>query len=314
MYLPYLRGKQNELIALRDYADCWSEQEQVVLPIIEPVKCTGKSLETTMIYLKEKSMKFALIINPKDGDFKKIDFDLTTLYPFLMEASYNNNWIPTLLYHNNGAQLKDLMNKLDLHEVMIIFKEGYNDKNQDMQDLTRLERVEYIVDGDANSRSHKILQRHCNKNLIRLDSKFIDQKRNADYEETPDEPFTEEPYYYMEDNLWGFSDYTALSQYYIEGGMLPSALAIHLTYENENQEIYIHHFISDNKEGLGDIQGKFREAALKVEVFFRNQDKTRAVNELIEFLNPPHYPGLGVLKKIAVANHLELITNILNRH
>lgn len=314
MYLPYLRGKQNELIALRDYADSWSVQTQVVLPIIEPVKSTGKNLDNTMRFMRDKSMKFALIVNPKEGDFKKLDFDLIQFFPFLMEPAFENGWIPALLYRNNGERLTTLMDEMDLHDVMIIFKDGYNDKNQDMNHLTMLERVGYIVDGDANSRSHKMLQRHCNKRLIRLDSKFIDQKKNADYSNVPDEMFTEEPFYYQEDGLWGFSDYTALSQYYIEGGMLPSALAIHLTYENGDKEINIHHFISDSTEGLGDIQGKFREATLKVRDFYEDKDKTRAVNELIGFLEPPHYPGLGVLKKIAVANHLELITNILNRH
>ena len=61
-----------------------------------------------------------------------------------------------------------------------------------------------------------------------------------------------------------------------------------------------------------DIRGKFREAACKVEPFFREKEKTNAVNEIItKSEDSEEYPGLGYLKKLSISNHLELMFGII---
>ena len=61
-----------------------------------------------------------------------------------------------------------------------------------------------------------------------------------------------------------------------------------------------------------DIRGKFKEAASKVEPFFREKEKTDAVNEIItKSEDSDGYPGLGYLKKLSISNHLELIFGII---
>ena len=93
--------------------------------------------------------------------------------------------------------------------------------------------------------------------------------------------------------------------------MLPYALAIHLTYRKNEEQLYIHHFVSDSNQTNNDIRGKFREAAIKVEPFYTDKIKTEAVKEIIEKANSSDgYPGLGYLKKLSVKNHLELILSL----
>ena len=109
----------------------------------------------------------------------------------------------------------------------------------------------------------------------------------------------------------GFSDYTALASTYVEGGALPYALVIHLTYLRSEDQIRVHRFISDTNYNQTNIAGKFTEASRKIEPFFRDMVKTNAVEELISRAADGNgYPGLGYIKKLSIKNHLELIKRI----
>ena len=65
MYYPYLRGKQFELILLRDNANFIARNN--IYPIIEPVKNDFKALIRAVKILDEKRVKYTLIINPQAG-------------------------------------------------------------------------------------------------------------------------------------------------------------------------------------------------------------------------------------------------------
>ena len=130
--------------------------------------------------------------------------------------------------------------------------------------------------------------------------------------ELEDESFSETPFYYEEDGFYGFSDYTALPSEYVEGGMLPYAIAIHLTYQKSSDQVFIHHFVSDTNWSQSDPKKKFKEAATKVATFFADKPHTSAVEDLIDRVNDSDgYPGLGYLKKLSISNHLELMNRIL---
>jgi hypothetical protein len=58
MYYPYLRGKQFELIALREFADQYDNYN--VMPIIEPVKLAFNSMILAISMMKNRGLKFAL--------------------------------------------------------------------------------------------------------------------------------------------------------------------------------------------------------------------------------------------------------------
>ena len=93
---------------------------------------------------------------------------------------------------------------------------------------------------------------------------------------------------------------------------MPYAVAIHLTYEKNQEEIWIRHFVSDTNDDNTNIQGKFGEAALKaVEFFNKIGYSNKAINELAGYYRDAQYPGLGVLKKISIKSHIELINSVL---
>lgn len=66
MYYPYFRGKQFELLAIRDTANVMAEAG--FTPIIEPVREALNGLERTLKTIKENDGKAIVIINPACGD------------------------------------------------------------------------------------------------------------------------------------------------------------------------------------------------------------------------------------------------------
>lgn len=313
MYYPYLRAKQYELKALREFSAEHKGQKSIV-PILEPVKQQPNALNIAINEMLSNGLKFVLILNPKDGDFKHstIHFDAWSQNEQLQ--SERNGWIPAFLYSNSDAiEISSMIDRYDLRDVMIIFRTCLNMDDENVWNIIRNQHVGYIVNafGSTISRRLKSRLKETGKQIIRMDNCFKSKIRNADYTLEVDELFSEEPFFYTEENLDGYSDYTTLPSEYIEGGMLPYALAIHLSYRKNEEQIYVHHFVSDSNETNSDIRGKFREAARKVAPFYNDKYKTSAVQEIITMADASDgYPGLGYLKKLSVKNHLELILSL----
>jgi hypothetical protein len=151
--------------------------------------------------------------------------------------------------------------------------------------------------------------------VIRFDDLFQGQKRNSDFLPIQENRFSEEHLYYSEEGYSGFSDYTALPSAFSEGGSTPYAVVIHLTYLNDNGEIWIRHFTSTTNDSDSNVQGKFAEAAQKAVAYCdKRKLHNTALDELRDFYHNQHYPGLGVVKKLSIKNHILVVAGYLNGH
>lgn len=314
MYYPYLRAKQYELKGLREFAVEHKGQNQII-PIFEPVKQQTNALVLAINDFIQVGLRFALILNPKEGDYKheNVKFDMWLNNENLLKNK--NGWIPAFLYSKDSAMLiKSIIEDNNLEHVMVIFRTCIDIDDTQAWDLIKKSSVDYVVNafGTSVSRRLKSQLKDVVQNVIRLDDCFKSKVRNADYANETDELFSEEPFFYESEGQFnGYSDFTTLPSEYVEGGMLPYALAIHLSYKRNEEQIYVHHFVSDSNETNNDVKNKFREAAQKVEPFYINRPKTSAVEELILKANDSNgYPGLGYLKKLSIKNHLELILSL----
>jgi hypothetical protein len=260
--------------------------------------------------LQEKNLKFALIINPKNGDLiGKYDTILTELASLL---SNTETWIPAYIVNTNADGIKKHIQEQNYQNVLLICEDSVDTNDLNFNDLINLAEVKTILMSQDNRSLKRKLDR-LGKASVRFDDKFKPQKRNADYVGIPEERFTEEHNYYLSDGYCGFGDYTVLQSDFSEGGRLPYAVAIHLTYEKDEEEIWIRHFVSDTNDDSTNIQGKFGEAAEKAVNFFeRLPYSNNSIDELSTYLRNGQYPGLGMLKKISIKSHLELINNTLN--
>lgn len=315
MYYPYLRGKQFELLALREFSSEFKNNHTIV-PIIEPVKKQVNGLNAAALSMIENGMKFAVILNPSDGDYRHTGIDNDILMSLTALTDDRDNWIPAYIYKHNGRTLLDHAKQNNLSNLMIIFPSGADVNDEVLMEFLSKDEVAFVVSGNlSNNRSARGRLLRLGKALISLEDRFNERPRNADYANEVDEIFSEDFAYYKNDGLAGFADYTPMAKDFIEGGMLPYAIAIHLTYQKSDDQIFVHHFVSDNNFDQSNIRGKFHEAAVKIAPFFNNNGlyHTSAVDELIRRAESDDgYPGLGYIKKLSVKNHLELITHILS--
>lgn len=313
MYYPYLRGKQFELKALRDYSEEYINEQQII-PIIEPVNQSANALSVAIDQLKSNGMKFSIVMNPNDGDFKHkmISFDILSTKPDLRDMK--GLWIPTYLYQGHASELNKEISDSIWDEVFLVFKTCADVDNPDVLNLISNSKVRTIFNNFGNTISRRVKKtiKSADKSLVCFQDCFVNRKRNSDYLNAVDEPFSEMFYYWQEEGFDGFADYTSLPSEYAEGGMLPYALAIHLTYLRSEDQIYVHHFVSDSNFDQSNIKGKFYEASSKIEPFFKERIHTTSVDELISKAKDlDGYPGLGYLKKLSVKNHLELIKHLI---
>ena len=308
MYYPYLRGKQFELLALRDFAEYYMENENI-LPIIEPVKNTFNSMKLAIKKLQENKIPFAIVLNPQVGDvINNVD-----LIESELGSGLTAGWTPAFIVNNNYAQIEEHVASREYNNVMLIRKKDADGNDDKFEALASKEFVEKIVLDPAFKGVKRRLSK-MGKKVIRLDDNFLPQLRNSDYVGLGEELFSEEYRYYEDEGFSGISDYTVLPSTFIEGGRLPYAIAIHLTYEKKEDQIYVRHFVSDTNDDSSNIQGKFGEAASKAIAFFKKIDKSNyAIQALNNYYKAGQYPGLGMIKKISILNHLELMNDVLNR-
>ena len=259
MYYPYLRGKQFELIALREFADKYNNYK--VVPIIEPVKSAFNSMILAINTMKERGLKFVLILNPQVGDIK----DNTTLIEQSLssELANDNSWYPAFIVTNiNQERIYAHINEKQYNNAFLICKDNLDTSAQSLLQLFEMQNITNVIISANNNRLKRLANRNS-KFVIRLDDNFISQNKNSDYVNIPEEMFSEEYKYFEDDGFAGISDYTTLPSDFIDGGMLPFAIAIHWTYEKGNDTILVKHFVSDNNDGRENIQGKFLEAGRK---------------------------------------------------
>lgn len=315
MYYPYLRGKQFELLALRELKktgvlpDCSN-----ICPIIEPLKEDLSSIQTTLADLIGYGISFALILNPCRGEFVA---DKGKFARWAIKyVGENSKCIPAFLVDQDTSFVKKILGSSALDNVMLVAQEEAD--FDELKDLLDSGKVKYVVSPESRTLFRKLKHQYRKIKIIRLDDKFPPVKRNSDYRDTmksknEDQPFSEEHLFYKDDGFAGFSDYTLITKELSDGGALPYVVAIHLTYIGKEDEIRVHHFLSDsNSNGRENIQKKFAEAAQKVDEFFANHKvRTSSVNVLVNYMKDGHYPGLGSLKKLSILHHIQLVDKLL---
>lgn len=311
MYFPYLRGKQFELIAIRELCERYPENLNNISPVIEPVKASS-TLRSTLFELCKANVNFTIIINPRVGDLQQ---NVSKILEILAETikDYQNFQLGIIVdvkTKNNITDMLKFLKEINLthngftliHNVEL----GDNYLNTLKEELN----ITYnLVNFDKVSRRYYRLFDPAT--LVSLDDYFVDQQKNADYLDV-ESFFSDEYRFYRTDGYVGFSDYLTIGDNYTEAGFLPRAVAIHISYLDENGQIKVKHFVSDSNGDTSDIGGKFAEAVRKL-VEWSNETgfETEAIKVLKELDQDGHFPGLGTLKKLAVLNHIELMIRLL---
>lgn len=307
MYFPYLRGRQFELLAIRELMKANKLSENVI-PIIEPVKFTS-TLSSTIETFKNTNNKLAIISNPEVGDcFSELSLDeKKDKVDSFQDVSKISNVIWAYLINSRiSSHIKSkIENKEFNNEIMAIC---LNEDNV----------VDYLETFDVFKPNYSVIPydpafRDIRDNRVQIADRFKKKKRNSEYDTDGDEPFSKDHLYYREDNYIGFSDYSIIGNEYSDSGFAPYAVAIHIVFFRDNA-LRIKHFVSDSNDDISDPANKFHEAVGKLVEWNKiEQLNTIGIQQFEEYYKTGAYPGLGVAKKLSIMHHLEIMGEYLNK-
>lgn len=323
-YYPYFRGKQNELITIRDNARLLKSAGFV--PIIEPVKQSTSGLERAIDEVVKEDGACILIVNPNCGDHCA---DSTAIKKLINKdfASAASLSVGILLKSSMSANdVRALCEEYPSRDVTLIhygFEEGSN-LAQILINHTNVTRHVFIEDFCG-----KLYRKHFRddgRSRILIRDGF-QRRKNREHGEHPSELFSDLHVTFGEESMDGFGDFLIVGDDYFESGGPAYAVAIHLTYidQKRDEAMYIHHFVSNRTDTQADPAGKFEEALTKLVAEVNKPSspilRSVAVEEFLDLHNNttkyhrvPHFPGLGYVKKLSMQHHIETLADYFRRH
>src|SRR5690554_4707543 len=174
MYYPYLRARQFELIALRELVT-ESKHENLVIPIIEPVKKSFNGLNKANEIFHENRCSPYLIINPLKGDIAG-DTNIIAEYLHSLE---NCSFRPAFHITNNADYIRRTIQNYDLTDCMLICLDGFRD-NESLRELCEDTEIgELAVLEPQKYRSLNLYLKELGKPFIRMDDVFVKQKKKC---------------------------------------------------------------------------------------------------------------------------------------
>lgn len=319
MYFPYLRGRQNELLCLRELFDAGKLSSKII-PIIEPVKFSS-TLFSTLTKFIEMGHQVIVIRNPEVGSFRKESGDMIKNIEKESDEKKKEKIRKTLegykeVWNNPQIQKAYLVDddvismvqekKLDAKDVVMINIKKGNYRYYEEYGEEIIGKYTVVPKGGD-------FEDIIEDDIIILEDSYRKAKRNIDYIENPDELFSRNHIVYKKRGFVGFSDFSMVGNDFDESGFAPLAIAIHIMYFGNRDELKIHHFVSESNESISDPARKFEEAMNKL-VNWENFDiipKTIGLDNLIECYNIGKFPGLGVIKKYSLMHHIQMMGEYL---
>ena len=331
-YWPIFRGKQFELLALRDLSDSLSGAS--VNPVIEPVKKRLGGLLRCLQSLREADVRTSLVINPEVGEFSDTPLGLLqelekgrdeaeAMRGVLSEA---DSLVLNLSANLDRKDIESVVSKLgELYKKgpkpkLHILARGFADPATvrtilEENDFTTGSDLRILLD-DASSRRHYKAFFEVAQFVWITDG--FKKRKNADYLAYPTELYATALWDYSEFGYEGFGDYSIVGADYSESGGPAWAVAIHLTSDSNATvpEMYVHHFVSDDNDSPSFPAEKYAQALDKLQMEVTSPKtiirRTGAVEEFLRLHKNGHYPGLGYVKKLSMMHHLELMMGLLN--
>jgi hypothetical protein len=313
MYHPYFRGKQYELITIRELAPFLKTAG--FCPVIEPVREALSGLDKALDAVVDVRGRAIVVVNPHHGDLSGAGKPLTQL---LNDNLPNWTGISAGILLTQNMALKEIMESYEEHiaHTPVLIHAGFSEAKALAEELGKPTKGDsHIFFEDFCG---KLYQKHFHgANRILLRDGFKRQVRNKDYDLV--EPFSDLHATYKDEGMDGFGDFLIVGDDYSEGGGPAYAVAIHLTFidPDKDNSMQIYHFKSKRTDTPKDPAGKFAEAlAAMMKVLNGPSSKileTNAVREFRTLHEQRHFPGLGHVKKLSMNHHLETLADYFKK-
>lgn len=339
MYMPILRGKRFELLALRELARA-PEDLSSIEPIVEPVKLA--TLDTDLARACEawlaRGWALNVVVNPSVGEMASpLPSEQILKAVASIHRSMNGDVLDESRLRANGAL--GVVYAVPADERSLVL--GVDELGRHLPDDIRITlwlrdylqpsvvasavgpiraAIDAVVTEDIRAGRRLIGEIDgWAPALVSLSDRFPARATNAEYGDGEETIFTEEHLYFEADNLKGFSDFATIGRAYRDGGGAPKFVVIHWTYlksdgGRRSGPVYLRHFKSAESSAVAPVQHKFSEAASKLVEYIEGEgvQATPAFDSLADGVRLAHYPGLGTLKKLSIKNHLAVVSEALS--
>jgi hypothetical protein len=312
MYYPYFRGKQFDLITLRDCAGLMADAGFV--PIVEPVKESLSGLRRSIDAINEAGGEMILIVNPANGEHAG-NFDaLSSLVKIELKDHINLSPGILLTLETSIADIVAMFSQYSDRLVTLIHS-GFTGAKLLAEYLTAAAvNVRHVFIDDQCGVSYTKHFKNAQRVLIR---NGFERRANRAHPEI--EKFSELHATFGELGMDGFGDFLIVGDEFSVTGGPAYSVAIHLTcIDSEHDDVMlIHHFKSIRYDTPTDPAGKFAEAVQKlVDEVDRPGTliyRTKAVSEFYGLHLSGHFPGLGYVKKLSMNHHIETLAEYFKR-
>lgn len=310
MYHPYFRGKQFELITIRELAPLLANSGFV--PIVEPVREGLNGLRRALEAVCSAGGRIIVVVNPNYGDHK---VDGASISEFLSDEYGESENVLAGILLSSDMTVEDVVECYAAHEAHnpVLVHAGFTiPKALAAKMADRLENLSHVF---LEDHAKTLYRRHFESGNGILIRDGFRKVRNADYPDV--EEFSDLHVTFDQLGMDGFGDFLVVGDVYSEGGGPAYAVAIHLTFiDPDNDDVmYIHHFVSDTKDTPADPAGKFAQALSKlIEKLDSGTSHildTSAVREFRVLHEKGHFPGLGYIKKLSMKHHVETLAHYL---
>lgn len=310
LYHPYFRGKQYELITIRETAALMANAG--FSPIIEPVKEALSGLQRALNSICDANGSAIVIVNPRHGDHAEDGDGISNLLSENFTKNKNITAGILLLEGTSVDEAIDLHTKHIDHNPVFIHA-GFSEAKALAEALG--EELHKTKNFFIETNCGKLYRKHFQGSIRVLLRDGFRKRKNSEY--PPAEEFSDLHITYPDEGCEGFGDFLIVGSEYTEGGGPAYAVAIHLTFIDPSKDdaMFIYHFVSITKDTPTDPAGKFSQALKAlIEKLDSGESKlfeSTAIAELRELHAKGHFPGLGYVKKLSMKHHIETLRNYL---
>lgn len=312
MYYPYFRGKQYDLITIRDTAKIMAEMG--FIPILEPVKEVLSGLKRSVEAINAAGGSLILIVNPANG------YHVGNSDPIheLCSGDFSNcsNISPAYILSSTST-LQDVSEFCESYQgrQLTLIHNGFPNAKALAEHLgTKSLEIRHVFIEDCCGILYTKHFKGSERILIR---DGFEKRANREHPEI--EVFSDLHATYEERGMDGFGDFLIVGDEFSTSGGPAYAVAIHLTcVDDDNDDLMlVHHFKSDRFDTPTDPAGKFAEALLKLtNEVQRSGTKikvTPAVQEFHTLYLSGHFPGLGYVKKLSMNHHIQTMADYFKK-
>ncbi|GAA0906619.1 hypothetical protein GCM10009552_13810 [Rothia nasimurium] len=313
MYLPYLYGRQYELLAVRMMLE--DERDRGgLLPLIEPLMARSSDLLRCIALCADADQSLAVVVNPDKHQLKTEQAQAEWWEEVGPIIDSTPSIVPTLVcrWDDPRPSIAAFLQQFPGRSVAVVYP-GRRLTGVDMQWLSRQQQIQWhvvAVDKVPQARWQQLPR----EKVVALHDCFVKLDRNADYSGT--EFFTGH-HHGVPEQIAGVADYLCVGSQFKDGGATPHAVAIHATYvEPEDRDVWVEHFVStDITKDKGDVASKFVDAARKLNRAVRARPNefgdNAALREFARLARASAFPGLPTNKKLQMVHHMCLMMDVL---